>query len=138
MGLVVLATILAVVVVVACLVAYNLLDFGGAGVAVIALIGVIVSGTIVWGVWGVSYRNEHWATCEVTGKDRGADDGSYRVYTRECDTLGNEDSLFRGKYNSSNVWQQIEPGHTYRFRIVGSRLPALSQFANILEVQPAE
>ncbi|HVI69412.1 MAG TPA: hypothetical protein VM581_03045 [Magnetospirillaceae bacterium] len=101
------------------------------------IISLALSVFIVWGVWGVCYRHEHWATCEVTGKDRGGEDGSYRVYTKDCDTLANEDSLFRAKWNSSNVWQQIEPGKKYEFRIVGSRIPFFSQFANILEVRPA-
>jgi hypothetical protein len=136
MGLAVLVIILVIVTVLACLAAYHLLDFGGTGVAVIALIGIIVTSVIGIGVWSVSYRNMHWATCHVTGKDRGGQEGSYRVYTDECDTLGNEDSMFQGKWNSSNVWQQIEVGKTYQFRIVGSRIPVFSQFANILEVKP--
>lgn len=91
---------------------------------------------IVWSVWGVAYRHEHWATCMVTDKDRGGDGNSYRIYTSDCDTLANEDSLFRAKWNSSNLWQHIEPGKKHRFLIVGSRVPFFSQFANVLDVQP--
>jgi hypothetical protein len=135
MGLVVLTIIL----VAACLFARYGLECEGRSIATTALIGAIVIGFITMSIWGVSYRDKHWVTCHVTEKDRGGDDGSYRVYTSDCNTLGNEDSMFQGKHNSSNVWQEIKPGHSYRFLIVGSRIaPVISQFKNILEVQPVK
>jgi hypothetical protein len=106
-------------------------------VGVLAVCLLITTGVSTW-LWAVTYRHEHWATCHVTGKDRGKDNGSYRVYTTDCDTLGVEDSVFRMQFDASNRWQKIDQnGGTYQFLIVGSRIPVWSQFANILDVRPA-
>ena len=83
--------------------------------------------------YAASHVNEHTATCTVTDKDRGGDEGSYRVYTEECGQLANEDSVWRGKYDSADVWQDIEPGTVCELHIVGFRAPFLSQFPNILD-----
>lgn len=87
-----------------------------------------------------SFYNERTLTCTVTEKDRGynQDSGSseYRVYTEECGTFSNEDSLLRGKFNSGDVQGQLEEGETYELTVVGPRIPFLSAFPNILEVRP--
>jgi hypothetical protein len=137
MGLVVLILVLLIVTALAGLAAYHLLEFSGVGTAVIVVICLLGTITIGSWNWATAYRGEHWATCHVTDKDRGGQDGSYRVYTTNCDTLANEDSVLRGKYDSSNVWQQIPDEGDIQVLIVGSRIPLFSQFANILEVKPA-
>lgn len=79
--------------------------------------------------------DERVLSCTITDKDRGGDDGSYRVYTEECGQLSNNNSLWRGKYDSADVWQDIQPGETVDLRIVGWRSEFFSVFPNILEVE---
>jgi hypothetical protein len=84
--------------------------------------------------------NDHWATCTITGKDRGATSSTqsnYRIYTAQCGVLGDHDSWLRGKVTSADLFGQLQPGRTYRLHIVGVRFPLTSTFPNILAVQPA-
>lgn len=74
-------------------------------------------------------------TCTVTDKDRGNNEGGYRVYTKECGVLSNEDSLLQGKWNSADVQAQLEEGHVYRIHTNGIRIPLFSDFPNIGSVQ---
>ena len=85
-----------------------------------------------------AHHDERTVTCTVTDKDRGGDSGSYRVYTEQCGVLANRDSLWRGKWDSADMWVEIEPGHTYRFTLVGWRFGFLSMFPNILDVDLVE
>ena len=100
---------------------------------VIAAVIVILTG-------GYSYitdfANEHEAVCHVTGKDRGATSGSYRVYTSNCGTLANRDAWLRGKVNSSDLWQQIPDEGDVSVIVAGVRSGVFSWFPNILAVQP--
>ncbi|MCO6011530.1 hypothetical protein NE236_41925 [Actinoallomurus purpureus] len=107
------------------------------GCLTVGCLGLVIGGIVVEGVASSTY-NEHWRTCTVLSKDRGADhDGNshYRIYTRDCGVLGDEDSLVRGKTNSADIYSQIQPGKTYRLRVVGFRLGLTSDFPNILAVQ---
>lgn len=84
---------------------------------------------------GFATHDERIISCQVTEKDRGGDNGSYRVYTSNCGTLGNHDQWFRGKTDSADVWNQIKPGQTQTFHVVGWRFELLSDFPNVLEVK---
>src|SRR4051794_9748131 len=70
-----------------------------------------------------NYR-DHVATCTVTDKDRSggsSSDSKYRVYTKQCGVLENRDQWFAGKTNSADIQGSIQPGKTYRLRVVGWR-----------------
>lgn len=103
--------------------------------------GVFLAALVVCGLGGTIARanyNDHVAECTVVDKDRGAShDGTshYRIYTKECGVLANDDQWLVGKTASADVWAQIEKGHTYRLRIVGWRFPLFSQFPNIVSVE---
>lgn len=86
----------------------------------------------------LAHHDEHTVTCTVTDKDRGGQDGSYRIYTEECGQLANVDSVWRGKFDSADVWQDIKPGHVYELTVVGARIPVLSEFPNVLAVEPVK
>lgn len=78
-------------------------------------------------------------TCTVTedGKDRGGREGGYRVYTQDCGVLSVEDRILRGHVTAADVWSQIESGQTHEFTVVGFRFPLLSDFPNVVAVEPA-
>lgn len=100
----------------------------------------LLAGLALFGWSAVDHYHEHDAVCTVTNMDRGMDSSGnshYRVYTKQCDTLADEDSLWFGKWNSSDLWGQIQVGRTYTFHVAGVRSGLLSSFANIISVKPA-
>jgi len=107
----------------------------------LGIIGAII--LVVLAVVGLavypSFYNERTLTCTVTEKDRGYDresgSSNYRIYTKECGTLSNEDSMLRGKFNSGDVQGLLEEDNTYEIVVVGPRIPFMSVFPNILEVR---
>lgn len=111
-------------------------DTPGCGfyLAMFILLGLCCGGA---GLYRANYNN-HVTTCTVESKDRGmSHDGKshYRVYTKQCGVLANEDQMFVGKFNSADIQGQLEPGHTYRLRVTGWRLPFFSSFPNIISVE---
>ena len=141
MGLIIMITIFVVIAVIAVGAGFFLRkDYDMSGfwtaivcAAIVTTVGILSSVGVYYSV----YHNDHVAVCTITGKDRGGDDGSYRIYTSDCGTLANEDSMFRTKYNSADIWQQIPSKGRVELRIVGYRNGFLSQFPNIIEVRPA-
>lgn len=107
------------------------LAFGG--VALLVVLGIFFGGIFP------SFYNERTLECTVTDKDRGynQETGSsqYRIYTDECGTLSNEDSMLRGKFNSGDVQGRLKEGQTYELTVVGPRVPFMSVFPNILDVR---
>ncbi len=106
--------------------------------ALAAGVVVVITLIIMTIQWVTNFSNDHWATCHVTGKDRGGNDGSYRVYTDDCGVLSNHDTWLRGKVNSADVWQSIPKEGDVRLHIAGSRVQIFSKFPNILEVEPVK
>lgn len=135
MGLIIFAVCLVVLSIIGALIVLGGAESGTAGV-VAFIIFILLSGGMTWMNYKTAYSNDHWATCTITGKDRGGDDGSYRVYTSDCGQLANKDSYLRGKFNSADIWEEIPNEGQVRLRIVGVRIPIISQFPNIFEVEP--
>ena len=71
----------------------------------------------------------------VTGKERvtSGDSSKYLIFT-EGETFENTDFLFVGKFNSSDIYGKIKEGETYTFAVGGLRIPILSSYRNIHEV----
>lgn len=95
---------------------------------------IFVFGLIVEPLWENS--NERTITATVTDKHPSPDSGEYLIFCvdalGETIVLRNEDSLLKGKFNSSDFYGKIEIGKTYKFTIVGSRVPFLSMYPNII------
>lgn len=58
----------------------------------------------------------------------------YLIFT-EKETFENTDSIAFLKFNSSNIFSQIDEGKTYRAKVAGKRVPILSLYRNIIEIQ---
>ena len=84
--------------------------------------------------------NDHIYTITITDKERVNvdDDSKYLVFGKtsngEVVVLENTDTLIRGKFNSSNLYGQIEIGQTYTFTVVGFRFPLFSMYENIIKI----
>jgi hypothetical protein len=74
----------------------------------------------------------------VTDKERivNGESSYYLIFTKDVEgnvlVLQNSDSLWRGKWDSSNVQGALEVGKTYKFRVYGYRVPFLSWYENII------
>ena len=83
--------------------------------------------------------NERTVTAVVTDKTVKNDDGDgkYLIYTKTKE--GNvqvfeiTDSLFKGRFNSSDLYATIEKDKTYEFTVCGNRQHFLSLYPNIYE-----
>jgi hypothetical protein len=96
---------------------------------------LIVAGIAYWAAG--SFYNERSEDCTITGKDRGAStDGSslYRIYTADCGVLADQDAWLRAKFDSADVFNQLQPGQRARLDVVGFRFPLTSRMPNILRV----
>lgn len=100
-----------------------------------ALVAALIIATVVGAVVSHNVTSEHTA-CVVTEKDRTTDrDGNsdMRVYTENCGTFSVGDNLFKGVWNSADIYSSIQEGETYDFSATGWRIPIISSFPKIHE-----
>jgi len=60
----------------------------------------------------------------------------YLIYT-SGGTFKDTDSLLAGKFSSSDLYGQLQIGHTYTLEVRGYRIPFLSEYPNILRIVAA-
>jgi len=73
-------------------------------------------------------------TDKVLGKERvvySSSNSKYLIYGNN-ETYQDTDSLWLGKFNSSDLYGHIQTGHTYQFTVIGWRVPFLSWYRNII------
>ena len=69
-------------------------------------------------------------------KNTSKDSGKYLVFTVDAETGESRvfevtDSLWKGRFNSADVYNMIQINHTYKFETGGCRIPLLSYYPNI-------
>jgi hypothetical protein len=95
---------------------------------VIVILGIWFIG---WAIY-IEYQNPQTITCEVKDKwvktyDRGS------AYLVKCDNTVYKisDLLFKGKFNSSDIYAALETGKKYEIKTTGYRIKFLSNYQNI-------
>ena len=108
----------------------------GVVVGAIVVVAVVVIGLVISIVYATS-RSE-MAGCVVKDKEavRSNDSNEYRVYTENCGTLKVGDSVFIMRFDSADVYADIDAGQAYDFKLQGFRIPVLSMFPNVIEATP--
>lgn len=92
----------------------------------------------------IKSTNHHQQTLTVIEKERVAkgEDSKYLIFCEDelgqVVVLENTDSFWNGKFNSSNIYGQLEVGKTYQFDLVGHRVQLLSWYENILYAKEVE
>lgn len=73
--------------------------------------------------------------CKVTGKHVAVIDGDsqYRISTANCGSFIIADSLFKGQFDSADVYGQIHEGDRIDITSVGYRIPVISAFPNMID-----
>lgn len=104
-------------------------------VGIILAVAFIV--TIIVAFSEVSYTEKQYT---VTVTDKGIKISTYLVFTRldngEPRTFRIVDSLRYGRWNSSDVYADIQVGETYNITVIGYRIPLLSRYENIIDYSP--
>lgn len=112
--------------------------------AIVAVVVVLAIACVGFSAYTKFNDTEYVAT--VTDKERiveGVGQNSSSKYLVFCETkdgnvlvFENTDELLRGKFNSSTIQGTLKEGETYRFNVVGFRVPFLSMYQNIISVEP--
>ena len=108
-------------------------------ILIIILAALIVIGSIIAGVSLYTHTSEY--TITITDKERvyQSEESKYLVFGEDANgsslVFENTDSLFYGKWNSSNIQGQLKEGNTYTIKVYGYRIPILSMYENIIEVK---
>lgn len=112
----------------------NIIEKIGITIGVIIGILILISPTLL--VINLDYRNEHITTCEVKDKwIKGT--GNSQKYLISCgdDVYQITDLLFKGKFNSSDIYAKLEKGKTYQLTTTGYRIGFFSQYENINKIE---
>lgn len=106
----------------------------------IALIVGIVLGMIgiIWWNWQITYGNIQ--SIEITVKDKyvkrsGSEEDKYLVVDSEGNTYEITDLTFIGKWNSTDLYNKLEIGKTYKIETSGIRNGFLSMYPNINKIE---
>ena len=102
-------------------------------IATLFIIGVV--GIIIWccgKLITIEYQNPQTITCEVKEKWVKRN-GERDLYLIKCDNTVYKisDLLFKGKFNSSDIYASLEVGKTYEIKTTGYRIKFLSDYQNI-------
>lgn len=106
-------------------------------ISVIAFVLIILTSV---GFTIASYQNEQTFEVIVTDKEvkTSSDSSRYLIFAEvdgETRVFQNTDALFKGKFNSSDLYAEIEPGEKYTFTTIGYRVNFLSMYENIIEIE---
>lgn len=103
------------------------------------IIGILILGFIGIAIYfsTVEYQNEE--TIEITVKDkyikRSVDDDLYLVAGDNGETYKIEDLIWKGKFNSTDLYNQLEIGSKYKITATGIRLQYFSMYKNINKIE---
>lgn len=109
------------------------------------VIAAIIAVSIVAGIGGCLHMtayNDHTYTITVTDKERvNANNAVSKYLIFGTDENGdnkvfeNTDSFLRFKFNSSDIYGEMEVGKTYEITVIGYRVPFFSAYENIIEIE---
>lgn len=108
-------------------------------IGVLVVVALILVVAILMGSIGSFNEAEYVMT--VTEKERITEDDGSRYLIFGEDENGNSyvfentDNMLRGKWDSSNVYGEIKIGDTYKFTVVGFRIPLFSSYQNIIDFE---
>lgn len=108
-------------------------------IGVVIIIGFALFSTLGYSILKVSNEQTYTVTVQSKEVKNSGNSSRYLVFT--VDNVSGEsrvfevtDSLWKGRYDSADVYNMIIPNHTYRFTTGGYRVPLFSWYPNIYEV----
>ena len=109
------------------------------GGVVIIILALIIGG--FWWNWKTTYGNRK--TLEITVKDKyikrsGSENDKYLVVDTDGNTYEITDLTWLGKWNSTDLYNQLEINNTYKIETSGIRNGFLSMYPNINKIEKIE
>lgn len=108
------------------------------GFIVAAIVIAIIGGAIYFST--IEYQNEE--TIEITVKDkyvkRDGKSDIYLVASEAGDTYKITDLLWKGKFDSTDLYNQLTIGEKYKVTVTGIRLQYFSMYKNINKIEKVE
>lgn len=105
-------------------------------IVIFYLLIVLLGFGFIFGTIAIGYTNNQ--VIEITIKDKyvknGSKSGKYLIVDSNNNTYQVTDLLFKGKFNSTDIYNQLEIGKTYRVKISGKRIHIFSMYQNINKV----
>lgn len=106
------------------------------------LILLFVLAIIGFTIYCVTIEYQNGETIEITVKDkyvkRKGESDLYLVATEEGETYKIEDLFFKGKFNSTDLYNELDIGEKYKVEVTGARIPFFSMYKNINTVELLE
>ena len=110
----------------------------------ITAIALVVIAVIAFPV--MNFSNDHTYTVTITDKERvttqvaeGQTDSKYLIYGEDENgktyVFEDTDTLFRWKFNSSDVFGALKEGETYELTVIGFRVHIFNWYENIIDVK---
>ena len=92
----------------------------------------------------INFSNDHTYTVTITDKERvttqvaeGQTDSKYLIYGEDENgktyVFEDTDTLFRWKFNSSDVYGALKEGDTYELTVIGFRVHIFNWYENIID-----
>ena len=108
----------------------------------ITAIALVVIAVIAFPV--MNFSNDHTYTVTITDKERvttqvaeGQTDSKYLIYGEDVNgktyVFEDTDTLFRWKFNSSDVFGALKEGETYELTVIGFRVHIFNWYENIID-----
>lgn len=115
--------------------------------AIVTAIILVVTAVIVVPV--MNFSNDHKYIVTITDKERVTTqsdkdniDSKYLIYGENENgktyVFENTDTLFRGKFNSSDVYGALREGETYELTVIGFRVHIFNWYENIIDFKEAK
>lgn len=105
----------------------------------IVLVVLVIIGFVFY-CYTIEYQNKE--IIEITIKDkyikRDGETDLYLVATEEGETYKIKDLFFKGKFNSTDLYNELDVGKKYKVEVTGARIPFLSMYKNINTVELIE
>lgn len=99
---------------------------------IIIFIAVIIFGGVMY--YSAYLNSQEVVSITIKDKERIDDNNGskYLIFT-ENEVFQNTDELIKGKFNSSDVYNQLDIGEVYECEVIGWRLQFFSMYRNIIK-----
>ena len=106
---------------------------------IIVLVIILILGFLFYCIT-IDYWNKE--NIEITVKEkyikRNGESDLYLVATEEGETYKIEDLFFKGKFNSTDLYNELDIGEKYKVEVTGVRIPIFSMYKNLNKIEPVE
>lgn len=101
-------------------------------ILVVSITALLIVSSICWEIYVAkgTQRDVNFTVNNLVVKNS-QNNSKYLVFTSQG-VFQDTDSLFNGKFNSSDVYGNLKIGRDYTCRVYGFRIPFLSTYPNIL------